>query len=569
MVVGSALLASSLFACSAVLFSLRFDRNVAVQTRSFRDNTLLFSDMSGSHLGKSRGMLTRQPAATSSMLIPPNGAAPAMAVSAQQQLPASSTSLATNSASSNFQKTSIDGANSYQESDRTGSPHQPITENNNAGWSQPGSPQQDASQLVLSQATQRVSPGMATTAAGNYAETGAADLIPGQQAVETATASGLGAPMPGLPPHNNQGVAEAPPTNLGSNSLEFLDARAKSSETPSRGGVQDPASCGDVQDDVDYPGNDLELPMSNTSLQDCCKLCISDHNCIAWTYAKKNQLCFLKGGHPRGALTAVSNPDTISGMPSQVDRSFPVIKRTAGQSLFCFSLVLPWSYEKGLVQLQYLNGQSIFGCDEYAVYSNQEIQVADGVVTKIVDSDLRCKMGGEFGTCLNTPVFLAVWKRILTDDRPHLHDWTVKVDPDAVFFPARLRAVLVHYKEMPRGIYLNNCRFGLHGPLEVFSRNAVDTWGNGREICVVHFNKTCSGPCKWGEDMFIDQCLLKVLNVSRAFEPNLLVEDHCAPPDGWQDCSDPMMVSFHPFKNLEDHQQCIRSAEASMNIMIE
>jgi len=229
--------------------------------------------------------------------------------------------------------------------------------------------------------------------------------------------------------------------------------------------------------------------------------------------------------------------------------------------------MLPWGYEKGLVQFQYEKGQSIFGCDEYAVYSNQEIQVADGVVTKIVDSNLQCKIGGEFGTCLNTPVFLAIWERILADDRPHLHDWTVKVDPDAVFFPARLRAVLVHHKEMPQGIYLNNCRFGLHGPLEVFSRNAVATWGNGREICVAHFDKMCSGPCKWGEDMFIDQCLWKVLKLSRAFEPNLLVEDHCAPSEGWRNCSNPSVVSFHPFKNLEDHRQCMRSAEASMNIM--
>jgi len=362
-------------------------------------------------------------------------------------------------------------------------------------------------------------------------------------------------------------MEKAPLTNVGSSSLQFLQSLLpETSETTLGAKVHEPTSCGSVQDEVDYPGNDLGLPMRKESPEDCCTQCVLDQRCVAWTYVKVNQLCFLKGGHPRGVLTAVPNPDTISGMPSQVGRSIPVINKPTGQSLFCFSLMLPQGYEKGLLQFQYGRGQSIFGCDEYAVYSNQEIQVTDGVVTKIVDSDLQCTMGGEFGTCLNTPVFLAVWKRILADNRPRLHDWTVKVDPDAVFLPARLNAVLVQHTETPQGIYLNNCKFGLHGPLEVLSRNAVATWGSGMETCVAHFNNMCSGPCKWGEDMFIDQCMWKVLKLPRAFEPNLLTEEHCAPPAGWKSCSDPTVVAFHPFKGMEEHQQCMTSAEASLNM---
>jgi hypothetical protein len=171
-------------------------------------------------------------------------------------------------------------------------------------------------------------------------------------------------------------------------------------------------------------------------------------------------------------------------------------------------------------------------------------------------------MGGEFNTCLNTPIFMKVWDKIIADKRTQFHDWTVKVDPDAVFFPERLRALLPNHKETPKGVYLNNCRFGMHGPLEVFSRNAVNAWADGRWACVNHFRQLCSGNCHWGEDMFIDQCMMKVLKLKREFEPKLLVEDHCKPPPGWADCNDAHMVSFHPFKKLEAYGKCLDNAEA-------
>jgi len=319
--------------------------------------------------------------------------------------------------------------------------------------------------------------------------------------------------------------------------------------------------CGRMQDKTDYPGNDLGVPLESASAEDCCQRCAKELNCVAWTRVKANKVCFLKGKRPRWALSAIYNADTESGMPTQVDRSIPSITRKPGQSIYCFSLMLPWGYEKGLLQMQYRRGASIFGCDEYTVYSNQEIKVAEGVVTKVVDSDLKCKMGGEFKTCLNTPVFMAVWDRIFKDNRPRLHDWTVKADPDAVFFPSRLRDVLVHHKETARGTYLNNCKMGMHGPLEVFSRNAVAAWGAGRPACRAHFNKLCSGECQWGEDMFIDQCMWKVLKLQRVFEPSLLVEDHCKPPPGWKDCKDTTKVSFHPFKDVDKYKECMSVSE--------
>lgn len=214
--------------------------------------------------------------------------------------------------------------------------------------------------------------------------------------------------------------------------------------------------------------------------------------------------------------------------------------------------MLAWQYEAGV---------SIFGCDEYAVYSSKAIKLATGVASMVVQSDLKCDRGGEFKTALNTDIFLAVWARVVGDGRYHIHDWTVKADADAVFFPARLRGVVVRQVERPGGVYINNCRLGMHGPLEVLSRNAVRAWARGSPRCVLHFTRLCAGPCMRGEDRFLDQCL-QVLGVDRHNEYGLLLEDQCSPPVDWQSCRNATVAGFHPFKSLEQYQGCVARASA-------
>uniref|UniRef100_A0A7S0B7I7 Apple domain-containing protein n=1 Tax=Pyrodinium bahamense TaxID=73915 RepID=A0A7S0B7I7_9DINO len=229
-------------------------------------------------------------------------------------------------------------------------------------------------------------------------------------------------------------------------------------------------------------------------------------------------------------------------------------------SLYCFALMLPTGYERGLITDQYNDHVSIFDCDEYMVYSSKVIELAPGLKTEVVKSDLKCNKGGEFMTALNTEIFFAVWDRVFSDGRFNLHAWTIKVDPDCVFLPSRLRLVLNHHHEGPHGVYINNCHMGMHGPLEVFSRIAVHRWIEGRQQCVDHFDKLCSGPCLWGEDMFIDQCLGKVLKVARENDWNILVEDHCAPPPHWDDCLDESKAAFHPFKDRGAWRKCMKNA---------
>jgi len=231
--------------------------------------------------------------------------------------------------------------------------------------------------------------------------------------------------------------------------------------------------------------------------------------------------------------------------------------------LYCFALMIPDSFEQGLLAMQYAMSANIFACGAYDVFSNVTMPIAKGLETKKVESDLQCDKGGEFGTALNTDIFMQVWKAVIFTGEYRNHDWTVKADPDTVFLPQRLRPLLEKIPHNKKdGVYLNNCRMGMHGPLEVLSRNAVNTWGAGAYTCFKYFYKLCSGTCLWGEDMFLDQCLKRVLNVTRVNEYSLLIEEHCDPPKGWDDCTDPKGVSFHPFKKASQYKECLTNAQA-------
>jgi hypothetical protein len=229
--------------------------------------------------------------------------------------------------------------------------------------------------------------------------------------------------------------------------------------------------------------------------------------------------------------------------------------------------MLPDSYEQTLLFIQHEKGMGLFACDGMAIYSNKLIKVAPGAVTRIVNSDLKCRMGGEFHTAMNTDIFLAVWRKVYSDGQFWAYHWTLKADPDTVFFPSRLYPLLQKYGEMdtPHGIYLNNCKYGLHGPIEIFSRKAVQALQTGAQRCKHAFQTRCGGkPCAWGEDMFIDQCLWKVLDVKREDSFKLLLEDHCDPPKGWDECRDPATVAFHPFKKAEKYSECVDNAQSEV-----
>lgn len=333
-----------------------------------------------------------------------------------------------------------------------------------------------------------------------------------------------------------------------------------SSGDDSYGRTTTPVPCGWVEENVYYPGHDL-LAVQAGSAEACCSRCARQADCVAWSWERSTLKCLLKGRAPPVALTWLKDERYVSGQPTQARHGVPYNIPQVGQSLFCFSLMLPHGYEPVLIAWQFEKGVGIFGCEEYAVYSNATLTITPGLVSTPVASNLQCNKGGEFKTALNIDIFMAVWTRVASDGRFRAHDWTAKADPDAVFLPARLRGYVRRHSERTGGVYLNNCRRGMHGPVEVLSRLAVEKWWSGIPSCQVHFGELCSGPCEWGEDMFLDQCLHKVLQVAREDELSLLVEEACDPPQNWHSCQDAAAAAFHPFKDIESFSACLLATQ--------
>lgn len=217
----------------------------------------------------------------------------------------------------------------------------------------------------------------------------------------------------------------------------------------------------------------------------------------------------------------------------------------------------------------------IFECDEYAVYSNGGVMQLGGQMTIEIPAptvrmgDLSVA-GTTTSSWLNTLIFMKVWEMVTADGRWWSHDWTVKLDPDAVFFPDRLRfELLPHTTTVLDGParYVANCdrtwhdedpTLKLFGSLEVFNRNAVGTYKA--------FHQRCKSELKWkgwGEDFFMQNCF-KMLGVDAVNGTHMLGDKRCyAAP-----CTDTSKVAFHDFKSVAPFIRCWTESRSRQNVMI-
>merc|ERR1712242_644604 len=128
----------------------------------------------------------------------------------------------------------------------------------------------------------------------------------------------------------------------------------------------------------------------------------------------------------------------------------------SANTLFCFSFYAQEtgstkkSYELDLLRTQLFLGASIFGCETYRVYSDVETWLSPDKVSTVkvndVNGDFHFAKRKKTGTWVNAPMFIQAWKAIRTEGIWSSHDWTVKVDTDAVFLPMRLRTKLSSQK---------------------------------------------------------------------------------------------------------------------------
>jgi hypothetical protein len=161
------------------------------------------------------------------------------------------------------------------------------------------------------------------------------------------------------------------------------------------------------------------------------------------------------------------------------------------------------------------------------------------------------------GTAANTLLFMRAWDAIKFSTDFDKYDWTLKVDPDAVLLPDRLRSHLAPYHGKHDQVYVTNCNKYqgpgwpmMFGSVEVFSRGAIQAYFQAEERCK---NDLKWKP--WGEDYFMNQCL-DYLHVNKANDFSLVADGVCKGVK----CSDPFAAAFHPFKSTATWLKCWRKA---------
>jgi len=232
-------------------------------------------------------------------------------------------------------------------------------------------------------------------------------------------------------------------------------------------------------------------------------------------------------------------------------------------SLFCIEVVRVHGYELPMVKAQQRVRASIFSCEEYRVFSDGGQEQVIGIdpggqeIRTIVIPPIKKKMGDlkdkgvTTNSWLNTETFLQVWNLLdKKDGRWIHHDWVIKVDPDAVFFPDRLKKKLLGHTYAGSNLFVMNCDkykpVALYGSLEIFSKKALENYLHGQWDC--RKNLPWKG---WGEDFFMSHCM-KHLKVEPLYDFSLIGDKRCH----YAPCSDTSKIVYHDYKNLSGWMEC-------------
>lgn len=294
--------------------------------------------------------------------------------------------------------------------------------------------------------------------------------------------------------------------------------------------------------------------------------------------------CFQKNTTFAGCLESCPPPGEPVWMcrrPPRLRKMKPS-KASPGTTFFCFEMLcadkgLPdKNWDLSLVRTQLQTKTSIFGCEDWMVFSDVRTWISPGppqkLYTRKVDAPHVARTPFK-GMWLNTPTFQNVWIDIRADGRWSKHDWTVKVDPDTVFLPSLLRAKLANQEITDSGIYITNCRgvhFGFFGSMEVMSHTAFGVLILHVEDC----NRTLAWHTpgsEWAEDLFAQRCM-DLFGIDNVEDFTLISDGVCdaigmqqkshlpALPKIQPPCSQPA-PGLHPFRTPAEYFTCLAQAQ--------
>jgi len=228
----------------------------------------------------------------------------------------------------------------------------------------------------------------------------------------------------------------------------------------------------------------------------------------------------------------------------------------ANPSLYCFHVMMVNSYEAGIVRFeaQKNGGVGIFSCEQYDVFAaDGEAYLGDGPLGPIQTHHFQPAAISRSvdGTAGNTDLFRNVWSAVNWIGRWKLTDWTIKVDPDAVLFPDRIRNNHLRY-HTGVAAYIVNCNKQMatgpmmFGSIEAISRQALEKY-------FANPNK-CNWGSEFGEDRWFGGCLSSI-GVQGAQDFGMVGDGVCKGAN----CGDGK-AAYHPFKNVYLWSQCYDQA---------
>lgn len=265
-----------------------------------------------------------------------------------------------------------------------------------------------------------------------------------------------------------------------------------------------------------------------------------------------------------GADNASSKASSAEAAPAKAAGKCTRAHAADDPGLFCWGVM--FASDRALIDSQLTGKAGMFACNDYLVISPEDHLIGKdecGEEVRTLKESLPAVEKGVYGvnaetsSWLNVPVFLKCWGKVIESGKVWKQDFTVKLDPDAVFFPARLAAVLAPHKGRP--VFTTDCRYWggdtvgkLFGSIEVLSKQAIGSYKDKAE--------TCKGlPWqRWGEDMWMQKCMESLQIPAVGMFDH--VSDNTCPLGGYASCGEAKVV-FHPKKDAGQWWECWKQSD--------
>jgi len=262
------------------------------------------------------------------------------------------------------------------------------------------------------------------------------------------------------------------------------------------------------------------------SINRCCNL--EGHQC----YVRDSGFAGCRAAPPEGW-----DGELIGGFRGyEIPKATP--DRCSATSLWCVAVVATLE-EQQLLEMQEKHKVGVYACDAHAVF---EGAAAPKDEVEAVAADARAVAD--------------IWEdHILKSGEWQKHDWTVKVEVDLVFFPARLKQHLRKLcPPMGGGLYLKNANVqsGFLGSLEIFSQEAIRMLAaTGKKCLGGHVQQK-------SETGFVKACM-DAIGVGSMTDTSLLDDQYTRGGLAGMSrgvCQSGETVGFHPFKTEWVWESC-------------